>query len=113
MSQAPQPAERHLPAVLAIDGGNSKTDVAIVAGDGTVLAEVRGPGASHEALGMERAMSALGEMVGAAARKAGLAADGSSPVAVHASACLAGADLPEEEEQLGAKMAAQGWSLTS
>ena len=32
------------PAVLAIDGGNSKTDVALVARDGTLLASARGPG---------------------------------------------------------------------
>ena len=31
------------PAVLAIDGGNSKTDVALVASDGTLLASARGP----------------------------------------------------------------------
>ena len=28
-----------LPAVLAIDGGNSKTDVALIADDGSVLAQ--------------------------------------------------------------------------
>ena len=33
-----------MPAVLALDGGNSKTDVALVAADGTVLATRRGPG---------------------------------------------------------------------
>ena len=32
------------PAVLAVDGGNSKTDVALVAADGTLLASARGPG---------------------------------------------------------------------
>ena len=52
-----------LPAVLAIDGGNSKTDVALVADDGTVLASVRGPGASHEDFGLEEAMRRLGEIV--------------------------------------------------
>ena len=36
--------ERALPAVLAIDGGNSKTDVALVAADGTLLASVRRAG---------------------------------------------------------------------
>ena len=35
---------RGVPAVLAIDGGNSKTDVALVAADGTLLASARGPG---------------------------------------------------------------------
>ena len=33
-----------LPAVLAVDGGNSKTDLALVAADGSLLATVRGPG---------------------------------------------------------------------
>ena len=33
-----------LPAVLAIDGGNSKTDIALVGADGTLLAGGRGPG---------------------------------------------------------------------
>ena len=33
-----------LPGILAIDGGNSKTDVALVASDGSLLATARGPG---------------------------------------------------------------------
>src|SRR5215472_10828892 len=37
----PGPAQ---PAVVAVDGGNSKTDLALVAADGTLLASVRGPG---------------------------------------------------------------------
>ena len=45
-----------LPAVLAIDGGNSKTDLALIGWDGTVLAALRGPGASHEDYGIEGAM---------------------------------------------------------
>ena len=31
-------------AVLAVDAGNSKTDVAVVADDGEVLGSARGPG---------------------------------------------------------------------
>ena len=35
--------------VLAVDGGNAKTDLALVATDGRVHALVRGPGSSpHE-----------------------------------------------------------------
>jgi N-acetylglucosamine kinase-like BadF-type ATPase len=30
-------------AVLAVDGGNSKADLALVARDGTLMAAVRGP----------------------------------------------------------------------
>jgi N-acetylglucosamine kinase-like BadF-type ATPase len=98
-------------AVLAIDGGNSKTDVALVAGDGTLLASVRGPGASHEDFGLDEATRRLGEMVRLAAGRANCPAGGL--VARHTSACLAGADLPEEEAQLTAAIQAQGWSLTS
>ena len=102
-------------AVLAIDGGNSKTDVALVAADGTLLASVRGPGASHEDYGVDEAMRMLGEMVGEAARQAGLGggAGRSGLFARHSYACLAGADLPEEEEQLTAAMQAQGWSVST
>jgi len=98
-------------AVLAIDGGNSKTDVALVAADGTLLASVRGPGASHEEFGLDEAMRRLGELVRLAADQAGRSPTGH--VARHTSACLAGADLPEEEAQLTAAVQAQGWSLTS
>ena len=39
--------------MLAIDGGNSKTDVALVAGDGTLLASARGPGINAHEVGVE------------------------------------------------------------
>jgi N-acetylglucosamine kinase-like BadF-type ATPase len=95
-----------LPAVLAIDGGNSKTDVALIADDGTVLASLRGPGASHEDFGLEEAMRRLGEIVQTAVGRPGL-------VARHTSACLAGADLPEEEAMLTAAIERQGWTQTA
>ncbi len=98
-------------AVLAIDGGNSKTDVALVADDGTLLAKVRGPGASHEDFGLGEAMRRLDEAVHLAAERAG--APSGRLIARHTSACLAGADLPEEEAQLTAAIQRQGWSLTS
>jgi N-acetylglucosamine kinase-like BadF-type ATPase len=104
--------DNSLPAVLAIDGGNSKTDVALVADDGTVLASLRGPGASHEDFGLEEAMRRLGEIVQAVAVQVGRPADG-GPVARHTSACLAGADLPEEETMLTAAIGRQGWSRTA
>ena len=98
-------------AVLAIDGGNSKTDVALVAADGTLLASVRGPGASQEEHGVEGAMRILGDLVRLAAARAGVAGDG--PIARHTSACLAGADLPEEEAELTAALLRQGWSQSA
>lgn len=95
-------------AVLAIDGGNSKTDVALVAADGTLLARSRGPGASPQHLGVDASMDALDRLVGEAAAAAGLRA-GVGPLAEQTAACLAGADLPVEEERLRAAVHARGW----
>ena len=39
-------------AVLAVDVGNAKTDLALVAADGALIAAVRGPIASHQAVGL-------------------------------------------------------------
>jgi N-acetylglucosamine kinase-like BadF-type ATPase len=106
-------------AVLAIDGGNSKTDMALVGWDGTVLAAVRGPGASHEDYGIDGAVRRLGDLVGELAAKAGLNGSDSGGdsrpghVARHVSACLAGADLPEEEAALTAALTAAGWSRSA
>jgi N-acetylglucosamine kinase-like BadF-type ATPase len=99
-----------LPAVLAIDGGNSKTDIALVAADGTVLARVRGPGSNFGRDGAEPTMRVLGDLVRELA-----AAAGPPPglVAAHTSACLANADLPEDEERLAGVLAAQGWSRST
>ena len=41
------------PAVLAVDGGNSKTDVALLSRDGRLLAAVRGPTTSHQQVGLD------------------------------------------------------------
>jgi N-acetylglucosamine kinase-like BadF-type ATPase len=98
-------------AVLAIDGGNSKTDVALIGWDGTVLAALRGPGASQEDYGVDGALSRLGDLVRAVAARAGLEPDG--PVARHVSACLAGADLPAEEAALTAALTARGWAQSA
>jgi len=97
-----------LPAVLAVDGGNSKSDLALVAGDGTLLASARGPGITKPDLpGTLRLLTGL---IGQAQRQAG---GPGCPVARHLSACVANADLPEEEEALAAALHAQGWSDTT
>jgi N-acetylglucosamine kinase-like BadF-type ATPase len=107
------------PAVLAIDGGNSKTDVALVAADGTLLAQVRGPGSDTARSDLKTTVKMLDGLVAAAAATAGIipadagAGPPGSPVAAHLSACLANADLPEDEERLGAALAAQGWTRST
>ncbi|WP_367323017.1 N-acetylglucosamine kinase [Streptomyces sp. HUAS ZL42] len=90
-------------SVLAIDAGNSKTDVAVVAADGEVLGTARGGGFRPPAVGVDAAVDALAETVGRAYESAGVVS------VTHVSACLANADLPVEEEQLAAALHARAW----
>ncbi len=39
-------------SILAVDGGNSKTDLALVGADGRLLAALRGPTTSHQQVGL-------------------------------------------------------------
>ncbi|MFE7645594.1 N-acetylglucosamine kinase [Streptomyces phaeoluteigriseus] len=93
-------------SVLAIDAGNSKTDVAVVAADGEVLATARGGGFRPPAVGVDPAVDALADAVTRAYAAAGVSS------VTHVSACLANADLPVEEEQLAAALHARGWGET-
>jgi N-acetylglucosamine kinase-like BadF-type ATPase len=104
-----------LAAVLAIDGGGSKTDVALVAADGSVLASARGGASNHQVVGRDVALAVLTALVREVATKAGRAVGelGTGPVAAHTAACLAGADLPDEEAELTAVITAQRWSATA
>ncbi|RRQ79327.1 ATPase [Streptomyces griseofuscus] len=90
-------------SVLAIDAGNSKTDVAVVSAAGEVLAAARGGGFRPPAVGVAAAFDELAEPVRRALADAGL------DRATHVSACLANADLPVEEEQLATALHARGW----
>jgi N-acetylglucosamine kinase-like BadF-type ATPase len=103
------------PAVLAIDGGNSKTDVALVASDGTLLASARGPGINAHEVGVDQTVLILDAVVKQAADRLDRRyhRSGSGWVAQHTVACLANADLPEEEAEHGAAVQAQGWSATA
>jgi N-acetylglucosamine kinase-like BadF-type ATPase len=85
--------------LLAIDGGNSKTDAALLSQDGSVLAAVRGPGSSPHHLGLDGSMRVVDRLVDAACRQAGLVRDG-GPVAAVGAWFMAGADLPAEERAL-------------
>ena len=98
-----------LPEVLAIDGGNSKTDVALVAADGSLLATARGPG-NHDADVADEWVEMLAGLVAEVQRQAG--AHG-HPVARHISACVANVDLPEEQDRTAAALLARGWSATA
>jgi N-acetylglucosamine kinase-like BadF-type ATPase len=97
------------PVVLAVDGGNSKTDVALVDAGGGVLGAARGPGASHHHLGVPGAMDTLEALIAAAGRDAGLP-PGARPPATVGVWCLAGVDFPADDEALGPAIAGRGWA---
>lgn len=104
------------PAVLAVDGGNSKADVALVAADGSLLAAIHGPTISHQQVGLAQGMATLRKLAERAASEAGLrgttlreatqgeaALNGSarggrdrSGLATLGVYCLAGADYPTD-----------------
>ncbi|GAA2371736.1 N-acetylglucosamine kinase [Nonomuraea africana] len=98
--------------VLAVDGGNSKTDVALVAEDGTVLATGRGGGFLPQSAGVPAAADVVEEVVrqalGPLARALGTTV--AAPYGDLMSAYLAGADLPREEEALREEFAARGFA---
>ena len=98
-------------SVLAIDAGNSKTDVAVVAEDGRVLGSARGPGFLPHLVGAEPAVAGLEPLVLEAVTTAGLT--GPTGSVRHVSACLANADLPLEVQLLETAVKARGWGTTS
>lgn len=89
--------------VLAIDAGNSKTDVAVIAADGEVVGTGRGAGFQPPTVGVEAAVDGLADAVRQAFAAAGVTS------VTHVSACLANADFPVEEEQLTAALHARAW----
>jgi N-acetylglucosamine kinase-like BadF-type ATPase len=91
--------------VLAVDGGNSKTDLALVRDDGAVLALVRGGMSSPHHIGLDGSVELLQQLYDEAAALAGLR----GPADV-AHILLAGLDFPTEERALHEALAARGWT---
>jgi N-acetylglucosamine kinase-like BadF-type ATPase len=92
---------------LAIDGGNSKTDVVIGSTSGDIIGYANGPGTCHQNIGLAETMSRLETLVARAREAAGLP---ESTRFLRADIFLAGADLPEDIEMLTASVATRGWS---
>jgi N-acetylglucosamine kinase-like BadF-type ATPase len=107
-------------AVLAVDGGASKTDVAVVAADGAVLGRARGPASNHQMVGLAGAVDNLRSTVEEALGAAGVvrapgdeAAPAGSPVLPLGVYCLAGLDLPVDDERVVPAVLAEGWTTES
>ena len=90
-----------LPVVLAIDGGNWKTDLALARADGAVLALVRGPQSSPHHVGVDGSLQVVERLLAQAVAEAGLP-NGDGPVAEVGQLLLAGVDFPSEEDEMRA-----------
>ena len=106
------------PSVIAVDGGNSKTDLALIAADGTLLASVRGPGmparlsTENVQIIADLLRSAVEAASGGEAASAG-AAPALSNIARDTVACVANVDIPDDERQLEQMLTDQGWTQTT
>jgi N-acetylglucosamine kinase-like BadF-type ATPase len=89
-------------AVIAVDGGASKTHLALLARDGTLLELVRGPESSPQNLGLERALGVLDRLFEQAGAKSGQAEV--------AQLNMSGVDFPSEERELREAIEARRWA---
>ena len=94
--------------LLAVDGGGSKTDLALLRPNGELLALARGPQSSPHQLGVDGALEVIENLLLEAQAEAGLPSNGEA--AELALLLLAGVDVPEEEEALRAAVARRGWA---
>ena len=97
------------PIVLAVDGGNSKTHLALVDAGGGVLSLVRGPLSSPHHLGVDGCLDVLQGLFEQAASEAGLPTN-NGPVAQIGKLLMAGVDFPDEELRLGELVKQRGWA---
>ena len=94
------------PVLVAVDGGNSKTDIALVASNGTVLGTARTAAGSYHAVGMETMIGNIEGGIREASVAGGLDPDDLDPaLGVY---CLAGADLPVDDRRLQQVLGAAG-----
>jgi N-acetylglucosamine kinase-like BadF-type ATPase len=87
--------------MAAVDGGNAKTDLALVSAAGEVLALVHGPGSSPHEHGLEGALDRI---------EALLAETGFAGELAIADLSMAGVDFPHEVEVARARIAERGWA---
>jgi N-acetylglucosamine kinase-like BadF-type ATPase len=90
---------------IAVDGGNSKTDLVLVREDGELLAYARGAGSSPHQLGVAGALAVLDDLLAEAKDEAQLDA----PAAL-AELLLSGVDFPAEEAAIRQAVGERGWA---
>jgi N-acetylglucosamine kinase-like BadF-type ATPase len=90
--------------VIGVDGGNTKTDLAVATLDGDVLASVRGPGSNSHGLGSKGAVAVIASLVD------GVVFD---RPAEHGAFFLCGADVEHDVSELSAEIEARSWTRSA
>ena len=97
-------------AVLAVDGGDSKTDVALLDRRGSVLGATRVKDSGHAGLGRTSALDTIAAAIRSACQDFGIDPD-LGPIAEIGVYCLAGADLPLDDRRIGREVKRRGWTI--
>jgi N-acetylglucosamine kinase-like BadF-type ATPase len=97
------------PAILAVDGGDSKADVALIARDGTLLGARRQSGSAHFGLDHSGSLETLEMAIRAACADGGIDPE-RKPIAATAVYCVAGADIPIDDRRIAAELGGRGWA---
>jgi N-acetylglucosamine kinase-like BadF-type ATPase len=95
--------------VLAVDGGASKVDLALVDVNGNLLAAARRPGSYHFGLGRNGSLGALTQAIDAMIGDLGAPQD-SSPLAATGVFCLAGADIAIDDRRISSELEGRRWT---
>jgi N-acetylglucosamine kinase-like BadF-type ATPase len=90
---------------LAVDGGNSKTDLVLVREDGEVVGFARGPASSPHTVGVEGTVEVIASLIEEA-----LGEPARGRVADVAELLMAGVDFPAEEDELREAVQKRGWA---
>ncbi len=95
--------------ILAVDGGASKVDLALVDVHGNLLAAARRKGSYHFGLDRNGSLAALAKAIDALTH--GMRFDDEvAALATNGVYCVAGADLPADDRRIEGQLAAQGWT---
>ena len=95
-----------MPVAIAVDGGNWKTDLALVDADGEVLALLRGGASSPQHLQVDGSLEVLDELRREALDRAGLGGGSTSAAALF----MAGVDFPSEQAELEQRVRERRWA---
>ncbi|WP_299169212.1 N-acetylglucosamine kinase [uncultured Arthrobacter sp.] len=92
------------PVVIGIDGGGSKTDLAVLSLEGEMVFHARGGGANPQTVGLDESVAVVRALATEALEVSG------NRSLLQTSVYLAGMDLPVEIEQFSSAIAEDAWA---